>query len=143
MSIEAFFLERYPTLEHYRANKDDAYAQLETHIRQLLASQQASIVFEEVGLSVHAQRLIANLRSDHPVILGKVMANRALCAQRVAQRGLTRNYPKASDMLKHVYEDFEKRSDQLYTFDLEVINCLLYTSPSPRDGLLSRMPSSA
>ena len=24
-----------------------------------------------------------------------------------------------------------------------VINCLLYTSPSPRDGLLSRMPSSA
>ena len=28
--------------------------------------------------------------------------------------------------------------------DLELEgNCLLYTSPSPRDGLLSRMPSSA
>ena len=26
---------------------------------------------------------------------------------------------------------------------LERNNCLLYTSPSPRDGLLSRMPSSA
>ena len=25
----------------------------------------------------------------------------------------------------------------------EIMNCLLYTSPSPRDGLLSRMPSSA
>ena len=25
----------------------------------------------------------------------------------------------------------------------DLINCLLYTSPSPRDGLLSRMPSSA
>ena len=25
----------------------------------------------------------------------------------------------------------------------EVYDCLLYTSPSPRDGLLSRMPSSA
>ena len=25
----------------------------------------------------------------------------------------------------------------------ETISCLLYTSPSPRDGLLSRMPSSA
>ena len=25
----------------------------------------------------------------------------------------------------------------------EVLICLLYTSPSPRDGLLSRMPSSA
>src|SRR5664279_6532789 len=28
-------------------------------------------------------------------------------------------------------------------FDALVKNCLLYTSPSPRDGLLSRMPSSA
>ena len=28
------------------------------------------------------------------------------------------------------------------SFD-QVYNCLLYTSPSPRDGLLSRMPSSA
>ena len=27
--------------------------------------------------------------------------------------------------------------------ELEIIGCLLYTSPSPRDGLLSRMPSSA
>ena len=26
---------------------------------------------------------------------------------------------------------------------LQEIDCLLYTSPSPRDGLLSRMPSSA
>ena len=25
----------------------------------------------------------------------------------------------------------------------DIITCLLYTSPSPRDGLLSRMPSSA
>ena len=31
---------------------------------------------------------------------------------------------------------------QLYYW-LKHINCLLYTSPSPRDGLLSRMPSSA
>ena len=28
-------------------------------------------------------------------------------------------------------------------FDGRVKTCLLYTSPSPRDGLLSRMPSSA
>ena len=35
---------------------------------------------------------------------------------------------------------------KLGTFDLsgyEIYTCLLYTSPSPRDGLLSRMPSSA
>ena len=35
-----------------------------------------------------------------------------------------------------VLDDERKRTDSLRT-------CLLYTSPSPRDGLLSRMPSSA
>ena len=29
------------------------------------------------------------------------------------------------------------------TFKEENINCLLYTSPSPRDDVISRMPSSA
>ena len=34
----------------------------------------------------------------------------------------------------------------MYSVDVELempYHCLLYTSPSPRDGLLSRMPSSA
>ena len=30
-----------------------------------------------------------------------------------------------------------------YRTQIEEVRCLLYTSPSPRDGLLSRMPSSA
>ena len=34
-------------------------------------------------------------------------------------------------------------SDLLVDVRVEVEVCLLYTSPSPRDGLLSRMPSSA
>ena len=36
--------------------------------------------------------------------------------------------------------DAKKRDFDYTTLDLD---CLLYTSPSPRDGLLSRMPSSA
>ena len=39
----------------------------------------------------------------------------------------------AQRMIKQT--DFDDRVD--------IIPCLLYTSPSPRDGLLSRMPSSA
>ena len=40
------------------------------------------------------------------------------------------------------------RSAKVLVFDIETspiiaYTCLLYTSPSPRDGLLSRMPSSA
>ena len=33
--------------------------------------------------------------------------------------------------------------DKIVFIELEIKACLLYTSPSPRDGLLSRMPSSA
>ena len=33
--------------------------------------------------------------------------------------------------------------DKLYGDQCTFYTCLLYTSPSPRDGLLSRMPSSA
>ena len=45
--------------------------------------------------------------------------------------------------------DLPYGAHQLMRFDLHLgaadkpIICLLYTSPSPRDGLLSRMPSSA
>ena len=50
------------------------------------------------------------------------------------------------------YSDFEedlnriryiKRLFKRYETTGELKTCLLYTSPSPRDGLLSRMPSSA
>ena len=36
---------------------------------------------------------------------------------------------------------FQEKDDFYWT--LHACFCLLYTSPSPRDGLLSRMPSSA
>ena len=39
--------------------------------------------------------------------------------------------------------DHALRRQSSVTFDDDRITCLLYTSPSPRDGLLSRMPSSA
>ena len=39
--------------------------------------------------------------------------------------------------------DLLKKSEQLPTDQEQYMFCLLYTSPSPRDGLLSRMPSSA
>ena len=40
-------------------------------------------------------------------------------------------------------ETDQETADLLSTYFQEVYTCLLYTSPSPRDGLLSRMPSSA
>ena len=36
----------------------------------------------------------------------------------------------------------QEEEDQILKLG-RIMSCLLYTSPSPRDGLLSRMPSSA
>ena len=36
-----------------------------------------------------------------------------------------------------------KKETEYKTLEGNYVDCLLYTSPSPRDGLLSRMPSSA
>jgi len=48
---------------------------------------------------------------------------------------------KCKELLK---DKFPTEYDGMVTIGpLEVYSCLLYTSPSPRDGLLSRMPSSA
>ena len=41
---------------------------------------------------------------------------------------------------KYTYGILEKQFRNIYD---RANSCLLYTSPSPRDGLLSRMPSSA
>ena len=47
-------------------------------------------------------------------------------------------------------KSYELLEDNVYTFEVhpssskpEIKDCLLYTSPSPRDATLSRMPSSA
>ena len=45
--------------------------------------------------------------------------------------------PKLTPISQNVYKKINE-----YDFDV-IISCLLYTSPSPRDATLSRMPSSA
>ena len=39
--------------------------------------------------------------------------------------------------------DFINKNDPLITIESDKSSCLLYTSPSPRDFQVSRMPSSA
>ena len=42
-----------------------------------------------------------------------------------------------------IAQAFVKEGAHVILTDINFKDCLLYTSPSPRDGLLSRMPSSA
>ena len=44
----------------------------------------------------------------------------------------------SADFLRFLLSSRQQFLEQLF-----IATCLLYTSPSPRDGLLSRMPSSA
>ena len=50
---------------------------------------------------------------------------------------------KAVDVVLKDLEALKKIIQENKELNLLVKSCLLYTSPSPRDGLLSRMPSSA
>ena len=49
----------------------------------------------------------------------------------------------AWDPLKAILGAYLYGGIEVLQFHLQPLGCLLYTSPSPRDGLLSRMPSSA
>ena len=56
----------------------------------------------------------------------------------------TMAYEEASYQVVQKFENFEIRSYQeRYVIQVRYNNCLLYTSPSPRDRSVSRMPSSA
>ena len=62
---------------------------------------------------------------------------------KAASTTVPRNLNELDATTDNIYESLmviAKRANQI---NAEVKDCLLYTSPSPRDGLLSRMPSSA
>ena len=50
---------------------------------------------------------------------------------------------QTKEILMHGYMNVEAFKKTIETKEAHYWSCLLYTSPSPRDGLLSRMPSSA
>ena len=70
-----------------------------------------------------------------------VMANTmVLVSDNSPESGGTRLIPGSHKWPKI---DYKKANSSKYQDMAKSITCLLYTSPSPRDGLLSRMPSSA
>ena len=65
-------------------------------------------------------------------------------------KGFTRLFFKSISQKKHeILSEIHKKAETIISNENKSANsdqfndCLLYTSPSPRDGLLSRMPSSA
>ena len=60
------------------------------------------------------------------------------------RNGLGKSSNRLVDGISSIFSDRPIDAKTLEELeDLLISACLLYTSPSPRDGLLSRMPSSA
>ena len=95
------------------------------------------LVLKGVSLNVPKGKIVALLGANGA---GKSTTLKAISNLLHAERG---------DVTKGSVEYKGDRIDQLTPNELvkrgviQVMDCLLYTSPSPRDGLLSRMPSSA
>ena len=70
---------------------------------------------------------------DEPAELRRVEQTLQQIPGRGEQAWTLHSFERGEDLLRQLRRE---------TFDLLIL-CLLYTSPSPRDGLLSRMPSSA
>ena len=109
----------------------DDQAMVRAGFAAVLAAQPGIDVVGQAADGVEAVALARELRPD-VVVMDVRMPNRnGIEATRDLQAPA-----RGSDHVPRVL--------MLTTFDIdEYVYCLLYTSPSPRDGLLSRMPSSA
>ena len=100
------------------------------------------VAFLGVRLRISPQRLdevgagepdlLVDLVGDHVVPVGEAVVQ----LLRASAAGLGLRLPLRERRLVRLARGLLRRLDRF-------LICLLYTSPSPRDGLLSRMPSSA
>ena len=87
--------------------------------------------------------------------LQKVLARMGLASRRAVEEYILDERVEVNGAIAHIGQRVNIQTDELH-FDGTPLRvkpelvyyllhkpCLLYTSPSPRDGLLSRMPSSA
>ena len=111
----------------------------------------AGVVLNRIASSRHEQLIATALGAYHIALFGSLPSHRDITVPS-RHLGLVQAADLAAD---NRLEPFLEAAADLVDrhLDLDSIcaaagpiapqDCLLYTSPSPRDGLLSRMPSSA
>ena len=122
LSLEEFFLTRYPSYEQYRSHREDAYQRFEHLVYHTLQTSGKPVVFEEVGLSQVSQTLIRNIQHRCHTVLVQVMAQEALCVHRVATRSTSGNFPKTPEIVQRVHRQFLAEVRARYTFAVELEN---------------------
>ena len=101
----------------------------------------AALIFEKV-------QLMSLMKGKKGLIMG-VANERSIAwgiSQKLAEAGAELAFTYLGDALKKRVVPLAEKLNSNVTFSCDVEkkeDCLLYTSPSPRDATLSRMPSSA
>ena len=104
-------------------------------------------IFSQLSICLDLDGTIIDTAPDLIRVLNEVIAQEGLNETNYAEARKAIGYgsrvliEQAFDRAGH--KASPNRIDKLRDLFLELYACLLYTSPSPRDGLLSRMPSSA
>ena len=102
-----------------------------------LFAQESESEDEDEGLEV----VITTATKTEKDILNTSQAVTALTGNQLLELGLN-NIKDLNNMIPGLYVQNTDTNAPIITLR-GIRTCLLYTSPSPRDGLLSRMPSSA
>ena len=104
---------------------------------------------KECGIATFTHDLLNSVYGEYNDVQGEVIA--------LNNASETYNYPEevVFQIERDKIEDYYRAVDYINQSNADIVclqhefglfggdACLLYTSPSPRDGLLSRMPSSA
>ena len=99
-----------------------------------MLKQLVMLAFILAGFSAHANIVVGTV--DVQEVLLAIKQGKAI------RNKLKKNFEKKKKSLVPMQKNFQKLEGD-YQKKRTVWNCLLYTSPSPRDATLSRMPSSA
>src|SRR5665647_2915137 len=118
-----------------------------------------NLFYGEWLVNAQGEDVVAGIRTPNPLNdATKNEQNKHLHSMQEAMAGTYKELSDIRDILEKAYHDmldieFTIQEGVLYMLQCRVgkrtgtaalnMACLLYTSPSPRDGLLSRMPSSA
>ena len=89
-----------------------------------------------VSVEIETEDMTLNIGPQHPSTHGVLRLVAKINGEKISS---------VEPVLGYMHRGYEKLAEvRTYPQVTTLVNsCLLYTSPSPRDGLLSRMPSSA
>ena len=132
VTFERLSFERDETIAAAAKQNANLAIAFEEHTIRTLKSVDQAVLFVKDQYEEHSLKLS----------IGRMIENGALDASLFNFIGITDEHGNVV-LGRHEFKPTNVADRESFKVHLQHKDCLLYTSPSPRDGLLSRMPSSA